>query len=115
SRDSTIFFSNSAASCGVRNSLPASSAGRSSGVTVRKSQIPCKSGWPSGVRGTADWPYIVLDAAHRIAVAVTKAATDPRTRPLIRNLLCEHLLLNSGPQSTEIYEFQDGRTDGECQ
>jgi hypothetical protein len=37
---------------GVMNSRPANRAGRSSGVALRKSQMPWRSGWPSGVRGS---------------------------------------------------------------
>src|SRR5262245_50482371 len=47
----TIRFSLAAASSGVSTALFANSAGRSIGVTVRKSQMPCMSGFPSGVRG----------------------------------------------------------------
>src|SRR5262252_3553718 len=47
---STRCFSNAAASSGVKNSFPANSAGRSSGVNVAFVQYPCRSGWPSGVR-----------------------------------------------------------------
>ena len=36
----------------VRNSWPAYRAGRTSGVKVCIVQMPCRSGWPSGVRGT---------------------------------------------------------------
>src|ERR1700692_1488438 len=35
----------------MKNVLPARSAGRSSGVMVALVQTPCKSGWPSAVRG----------------------------------------------------------------
>ena len=38
------------ASSSVRNSRPANAAGRSSGVIVEFVQIPCRSGWPHGVR-----------------------------------------------------------------
>src|SRR5437763_1120007 len=34
------------------NSRPANRGGRSSAVALRKSQIPCRSGWPSASRGT---------------------------------------------------------------
>ena len=40
----------SATSVSVRNSLLASASGRSSGVIVANDQMPCRSGWPSGVR-----------------------------------------------------------------
>src|SRR5215510_13708095 len=50
---STTSFSYAAASCSVKNSLPARFAGRSIGVTVAKLQVPCKSGFPSGVRRVA--------------------------------------------------------------
>src|SRR5215471_4567396 len=39
------------ASSGVKNSLPATFAGRSSGVYVALVQSPVRSGAPSGVRG----------------------------------------------------------------
>ena len=43
------------------NSRPANRAGRSSGVALRKSQMPCRSGWPSAVRGSA----VLLASARR--------------------------------------------------
>src|ERR1051326_6327612 len=49
---SSASFSYSTTSSGVMNSRPAKCAGRSSGVELRKSQMPWRSGWPSGVRGS---------------------------------------------------------------
>src|SRR5712691_3195717 len=51
-RFSSRDFTNAAASSGVKNSLPANCAGRSSGVYVAKVQLPVRSGAPSLVRGT---------------------------------------------------------------
>src|SRR4029077_10990542 len=48
---SFITLSQSRASCSVKNSFPLSSSGRSTGVPLALFQLPCRSGWPSGVRG----------------------------------------------------------------
>src|SRR5215467_15708375 len=45
-------FTNASASSGVKYSLPAIFAGRSSGVYVALVQLPVRSGAPSAVRGT---------------------------------------------------------------
>ena len=51
---STRRCANCFASSSVIVSLPANSPGRSSGVSWAKSQVPCRSGRPSAVRGSAD-------------------------------------------------------------
>src|SRR5262249_42541415 len=38
-------------SSSVRDDLPSSALGRSKGVALLFNQTPCRSGWPSGVRG----------------------------------------------------------------
>jgi hypothetical protein len=45
-------FANSSASCGVKNSFPVNSFGLSKGVRMELFQMPSRSGWPSGVRGS---------------------------------------------------------------
>src|SRR5438093_716947 len=50
-RSAAAFASRSAASSVVRRALLETLSGRSSGVSVRKSQTPCRSGFPSGRRG----------------------------------------------------------------
>jgi hypothetical protein len=48
---SDAFFSSAAISSGVKNSRPATLAGRSNGVIVRFEYVPWRSGSPQGVRG----------------------------------------------------------------
>src|SRR5580765_54518 len=52
-RRSSRNLKNAAASSGVKYSLPASSAGRSSGVYVSLVQEPWRAGCPSAIRGAA--------------------------------------------------------------
>src|SRR3954471_5388296 len=69
-----MVFSQSRASCSVKNSLPFSSAGRSMGVPVALFQMPCRSGWPSGVRGGVQ-AFFARKGAGLVAVC---ANTAPR-------------------------------------
>src|SRR5262245_43382284 len=70
----TIRFSYAAASSGVNTALFANSAGRSIGVTVRKSQIPCMSGLPSGVRGGFHFAAGAVDDDRLAACPETETA-----------------------------------------
>ncbi len=65
-----------AASSSVRNACSRRSSGRSSGVAVLKSQMPCRSGAPHGVRG-ASWA-----AAPAADTTNTAASADAANRPL---------------------------------
>ena len=56
-------FSKVAASASVRFNFPAKTAGRSIGVRVTLVQTPCRSGWPSGVRGIAREPVWLKSGA----------------------------------------------------
>src|ERR1019366_2853075 len=80
---STICFSYAAASDGVKPAFAARSAGRSSGVIVALVQTPCKSGWPSAVRGGAQvflpaspCPAACWAVPTHIAAAITETRTD---------------------------------------
>src|SRR6266481_128728 len=61
-----------AASSVVKNAFVPSSLDRSSGVIVRKSQTPCRSGWPSGVRGGLYefWPKAAVQMSTNNAVFI---------------------------------------------
>src|SRR5262245_59317098 len=67
--------SHCAASSFVRNALSLNCAGRSNGVSVGLVQMPCRSGWPSGVRGGVqdDWLRIVRGAtATKATIAIER-------------------------------------------
>ena len=51
----------SATSSSVRNCLPSRACGRSNGVALVFNQTPCRSGWPSAVRGTVHGPAATVD------------------------------------------------------
>ena len=53
----------SATSSSVRNCLPSRASGRSKGVALVFNQTPCRSGWPSAVRGAVHWPAATVDEA----------------------------------------------------
>ena len=67
-----------ATSSSERNSLSASSSGRSNGVTVRKSQTPLRSGCPSGVRRSPeprpDWASAAVVTSNASAALLTANA-----------------------------------------
>src|SRR2546423_4515022 len=86
-------FTNASASWGVKNSLAANCAGRSSGVYVALVQSPVRSGTPSAVRGiihvffgpdfaAGDWA--TRDREPRDAAAT--AAISRRVAIIIREL-----------------------------
>src|SRR5215467_16029607 len=87
-------FSQAAASSAVKKAFVPSSRGRSKGVMVRKSQTPCKSGLPSGVRDSVDaavvvvgevvWPMTVTGASN--ATALTRPPIEIRNRLFIGDL-----------------------------
>ena len=58
-----LFFSSASASPSLSVAFPASAAGRSSGVMVAFVQTPCRSGWPSGVRGIVQFVALARGAA----------------------------------------------------
>ena len=64
-----------AASSSVNSSLPASSAGFSSGVNVQYSQTPCRSGSPHGVAGTA--PAAPPCPASGVTASARRTAASP--------------------------------------
>ena len=57
------------------NSRPANRAGRSSAVALRKSQMPCRSTWPSAVRGSGDFLLCAAGAADNRATVSPQAMT----------------------------------------
>ena len=62
---SSVRRSKSAASCAVRNSLPARSAGRSNGVIVAVDQMPCRSGMsPRRARRLGERAARLREARH---------------------------------------------------
>src|SRR5438093_12731470 len=78
--------------CSVKNFFPASSLGRSNGVMVAFVQIPCRSGWPSDVRGAFQpeeraWPASATGGNNTIAIADARAPIEAIDRPRIGNLL----------------------------
>src|SRR5256885_2130683 len=84
----------SAASSSVRNSRLPYFAGRSIGVKLRLVQYPCRSGWPSGVRGsTQDFfcsGFVLLLAAVDDAVcAATHAGAHRKAAITITKRLNE--------------------------
>ena len=73
---------NSATSSSVSDGLPSSAFGRSSGVALLFNQTPCRSGWPSAVRGGVHTPV------GEIAVRLVEASGGWRaieTAPPIEN------------------------------
>ena len=114
--------SRAAASSAVRNAWSARSSGRSIGVMVRKSQTPCRSGWPHGVAGAScaaaatgaarnarivsvpasfrraisTSPREPLSSASRLARTRTIAYAPPRLRRLRRGC---NLQVSGGPLS----------------
>src|SRR5689334_23377502 len=97
-----MVFSQSSDSCGVKNSFPLSSSGRSTGVPVALFQIPCKSGWPSGVRGgvhaffAAAGEVLAAVCADSVpAAASIRPASEIKMRKLIA-LLSDALLRPCG-------------------
>src|SRR5258706_7325983 len=106
-RLATTCFSYAAASAAVSVGFPANSGGRSIGVTVRKSQIPCMSGFPSGVRGgvhlapaldevdrAGAWPETETAAIDRTGTIQTEASTRCRmgTSRRIVAIRCGHVI-----------------------
>src|SRR5213594_3735833 len=57
---------NAATSASVSRGFPANAAGRSTGVALLFAHTPCRSGWPSAVRGGVHF----VDAALSLAVRV---------------------------------------------
>src|SRR5262245_14603588 len=57
---------NAATSASVSKGFPANAAGRSTGVALLFAHTPCRSGWPSAVRGGVHF----VDAALSLAVTV---------------------------------------------
>jgi hypothetical protein len=55
-------------SASVRDGRPSRAFGRSSGVALLFSQTPCRSGWPSSVRG--GFHDVDFDVCNRIPVAL---------------------------------------------
>src|SRR2546422_5546294 len=82
----------SASSSSVRTCFPSSSFGRSSGVAVALVQVPCRSGWPHGVRGALqelDVAFCALAVAASGPATPIPAASTPVTmsnRAFISNL-----------------------------
>src|SRR5687768_15528118 len=70
------------------NSLPANCCGRCSGVALRKSQIPCRSGWPSAVRGGVHGFLACPKSADWVTSRAATARTVRRMRhPLLLQCL----------------------------
>ena len=61
-------------SSSVRNGLPSNAFGRSKGVALLFSQIPCKSGWPSAVLVGVHRPADAVGGAFLAVVGVCAAA-----------------------------------------
>src|SRR5579872_5787229 len=94
-RGVSAFFSRSASSCSVKNSFPASSAGRSSGVMVTFDQYPSRSGWPSGVCCSVQ--VLVLVATWPGAATAANSANATKLRNtllgrLFSKMSIDHLL-----------------------
>ncbi len=92
-------FHFSVASCSMKKGFPASSLGRSKGVMVAFVHTPCKSGWPSGVRGAVQVLAAGDGVSNTTAPANARAAVEAN-RWLIQNLLSPvHLVtcLRKGP------------------
>src|ERR1700674_2603093 len=96
-RGSVACRSRAAASSSVRNALPATSAGRSNGVMVPLVHVPCRSGWPSGVRDglkvisvfavvVRTWPPLVTGPSETRATAPSHKPVDARHRPIMEFL-----------------------------
>jgi len=84
-----------ATSSSVNVSRPANTSGRSSGVTLLFAQTPCRSGWPSAVRGgdhaAPSWPAAGTGTSVTTATATTAATIHTASR---RRILTPHLLAN---------------------
>src|SRR4029077_17381680 len=65
----------SAASSSVKNSRFPYFAGRSMGVKLRLVQYPCRSGWPSGVRGMVQ-AFLLAPALASVLAAFFVVAPD---------------------------------------
>src|SRR5437899_39012 len=105
---STALFSSSATSSGARNSRPAKRAGRSRGVMLWLSQIPCRSECPHAVRGAVHAAFFagafaVWAAANR-AVAVRHTIVANKMARLIM-LVFLHTLRKFAP----VYSFAISR------
>src|SRR5882757_9075637 len=75
--------------------------GRSKGVRVAFDHIPCRSGWPSAVRGSVQdfaavvvfavddfaWPAMGTGASNATAIMTARAPIEAINRRLISNLL----------------------------
>ncbi len=90
-------FCKSATSASVRNGLPSSTCGRSTGVARVFAQNPWRSGWPSGVRGEVHvfaavvflavapaWPATATGARATIVTTMARAPNDSRNRLLMQ-------------------------------
>ena len=116
--------SNSAASSAVNTGLSFRLAGRSSGVIVRKSQIPPRSGAPQAVRGAAgSWAATVCtattpDSMRTPATIVVRMSVAPRPGPVglcvfVRRLpYLPELTVSTGGGRPQGAPLQPGRYAG---
>ena len=68
--------------------------GRSSGVTVALVQLPCRSGWPSGVRGVVDGAGgFALPAGAWAATGVSHSPAARARLPTAPSVRCERTIV----------------------